>query len=69
MEKIDDKADDPLKYLDPLTLAKVRGLELQARPVPLRYGERPARPPRRSEPLDDPATIRRRMRERMKEDD
>src|SRR3979411_3412857 len=31
MANIDDKADDPLKYLDPLTLAKVRGLELQAR--------------------------------------
>ncbi len=27
------KADDPHKYLDPLTLAKVRGLELQARLV------------------------------------
>src|SRR5947207_14028230 len=25
------QADDVLKYLDPLTLAKVRGLELQAR--------------------------------------
>jgi uncharacterized protein (DUF58 family) len=28
---VTDQADDPLKYLDPLTLAKVRGLELQAR--------------------------------------
>src|SRR5208282_3446396 len=27
------KMDDPHKYLDPLTLAKVRGLELQARLV------------------------------------
>ncbi len=28
-----NKTDDPLKYLDPLALAKVRGLELQARLV------------------------------------
>ncbi len=33
MAKTDDKTDDPRKYLDPLTLAKVRGLELQARLV------------------------------------
>jgi uncharacterized protein (DUF58 family) len=33
VEKTDEKVDDPLKYLDPLTLAKVRGLELQARLV------------------------------------
>src|SRR3979411_3021830 len=33
MANIDDKADDPLKYLDPLILARVRSLELQARLV------------------------------------
>src|SRR5438132_14142380 len=31
--QIDQKADDPQRYLDPLSLAKVRGLELQARLV------------------------------------
>ena len=33
MTKADEKLDDPQRYLDPLTLAKVRGLELQARLV------------------------------------
>src|SRR5262245_20889663 len=33
MAVTDEKADDPQKYLDPLTLAKVRSLELQARLV------------------------------------
>ena len=31
MAQIDEKTDNPQRYLDPLTLAKVRGLELQAR--------------------------------------
>lgn len=33
MATADPTMDDPLRYLDPLTLAKVRGLELQARLV------------------------------------
>lgn len=33
MSRTEEKIDDPQRYLDPLTLAKVRGLELQARLV------------------------------------
>src|SRR5881409_2871591 len=31
MAQTQEKSDDPRRFLDPLTLAKVRGLELQAR--------------------------------------